>query len=155
MQRYNPDKNYLNDKSSFKGKCSGNPEFSRNASKVWLKIVLIRSQLEREWERTLLMLWTKLLLDVPEALPIEFISLPAINNNKGTDMPSPMAPIKPKTMKNQSRTSACMKMDLKEPFFFFFLTMETFFWSPPPIWLVLHFLFLEKQPSKMFLTTIH
>jgi len=84
-------------------------------------------------ERTSLMLWTKLLFDWPEIAPIEFIILLKKNRSKGVISPSPMPPIKPKTMKKQSRTSACMKMDLKEPFFFFLTLMETFFSSPPPI----------------------
>jgi len=73
------------------------------------------------------MLWTKLFFDGPEIEPIEFISLLKKSRSKGVISPSPMAPIKPKTMKKQSRTSACMKMDVKEPFFFFLTLMETFF----------------------------
>ena len=72
------------------------------------------------------MLWVKPPPSMLEKLPRLFIILLVMNKTKGVVKPSPMAPIKPKTIKNQSWISACMKMDLMEPFFFFFfLTMAT------------------------------
>ena len=56
------------------------------------------------------MLWMKVLPILLEKPPILFIILLVVNNTKGVPMPSPMAPKRPKIMRNQSKPSACMKI---------------------------------------------
>lgn len=85
----------------------------------------------RSWfqrERTLLTLWMKVLGVIFKTPPTLFTIPLMMYTEIGVVKPSPMAPKTPKTIKNQSRLSACMKMDLIDPFFFFFFFVLTIVW---------------------------
>jgi hypothetical protein len=102
----------------------------------------------RAIEETLLMLWMKVSGSMVDELPILLIMRLLIYKIKGKVNPSPIAPMVPKTIRNQSSTSACMKMDHIDPFLFLFFFLNkpiNFLLSTPPI-LLMHPIF-DKQTT--------
>lgn len=70
-------------------------------------------------KRTLFMLCVKTSTETFVAFPIVFVNLLITNKTTGTASPLVAAPMHPKPIRNLSTPSACMKMDRKDPFFFF------------------------------------
>lgn len=91
------------------------------------------------------MLWMKVSTSMVDELPILLIMWLQIYKIKGALKPSPIAPMVPKIIRNQSSPSACMKMDLIDPFMFLFSFITIFL----PIFLT-HPFFRNKEGQDMF-----
>jgi len=80
------------------------------------------------------MLWMKVSPSMVDELPILLIMWLQIYKIKGPLNPSPIAPMVPKIIRNQSSPSACMKMDLIDPFMllFSFITISLPIFSTHP-----------------------
>ena len=98
---------------------------------VYPRVCMRVREREREREGTLLMLFEKLSAKetAEELVPILFIKWLVINNTKGVRSPSPTDPMNPKIINNKSTPSACMNMELIEPFLLFFFIVTTLLFS--------------------------